>query len=80
MKCVDAIARIRREFFVQGKTIKQIVRDLHVSRNTVRKVVRSGATVFEYEREHQPRPDLIRGRMSSIGCWHRTRPKRPGNG
>ena len=43
MKCVDTIARIRREFFVQGKTIKEIVRELHVSRNTVRKVVRSGA-------------------------------------
>ena len=58
MKCVDTIARIRREFFVAGKTIKQIVRDLHVSRNTVRKVVRTGATAFEYEREHQPRPRI----------------------
>ncbi len=58
MKCVDTIARIRREFFVAGKTIKQIVRELHVSRNTVRKVVRSGATAFEYEREHQPRPRI----------------------
>jgi hypothetical protein len=56
MKCVDTIARIRREFFVRGKTIKEIVRELHVSRNTVRKVVRSGATPFEYERERQPRP------------------------
>ena len=35
MKCVDTIARIRREFFVRGRTIKEIVRDLHVSRNTV---------------------------------------------
>jgi transposase len=58
MKCVDTIARIRREFFVQGKTIKEIVRELHVSRNTVRKVVRSGATAFEYERESQPRPRI----------------------
>lgn len=58
MKCVDTIARIRREFFVAGKTIKQIVRELHVSRNTVRKVVRTGATAFEYEREHQPRPRI----------------------
>lgn len=39
-------------------TIKQIVRELHVSRNTVRKVVRTGATTFEYEREHQPRPRI----------------------
>ena len=36
MKCVDTIARIRREYFVRGKSIKEIVRDLHVSRNTVR--------------------------------------------
>ncbi|MGI9434878.1 MAG: hypothetical protein ACR2Q4_08635 [Geminicoccaceae bacterium] len=40
MKSVDTIARIRREFFVRGKSIKQIVRELHVSRNTVRKVHR----------------------------------------
>ena len=58
MKCVDTIARIRREFFVQGKTIKEIVRELHVSRNTVRKVLRSGATAFEYEREVQPLPKI----------------------
>jgi DNA-binding NarL/FixJ family response regulator len=44
MKGVDTIARIRREFFVRGKTIKEIVRELHVSRNTVRKALRSGAT------------------------------------
>ena len=40
MKGVDTIARIRREHFVRGKSIKEIVRELHVSRNTVRKVLR----------------------------------------
>jgi hypothetical protein len=40
MLVVETIARIRREFFVQGKTIKEIVRDLKVSRNTVRNVLR----------------------------------------
>jgi transposase len=60
MKGVDTIARIRREFFVRGKTIKEIVRELHVSRNTVRKVLRSGATEFVYEREVQPLPKLGR--------------------
>ena len=54
------LARIRREHFVKGKTIKEIARDLKVSRNTVRKVLRSGATSFEYEREVQPRPKLGR--------------------
>jgi transposase len=58
MKGVDTIARIRREFFVRGKTIKELVRELHVSRNTVRKVLRSGATEFVYEREVQPLPKL----------------------
>jgi transposase len=60
MKGVDTIARIRREFFVRGRTIKEIVRELHVSRNTVRKVLRSGATEFTYEREVQPLPKLGR--------------------
>ena len=58
MKGVDTIARIRRERFVRGKTIKEIARELHVSRNTVRKVLRSGATAFSYEREVQPLPRL----------------------
>jgi transposase len=62
MKGVDTIARIRREFFVRGRTIKEIVRELHVSRNTVRKVLRSGATEFTYEREVQPLPKLGRWR------------------
>ena len=60
MKSVDTIARIRREFFVRGKSIKQIVRELHVSRNTVRKVLRSGETEFSYERDVQPLPKLGR--------------------
>ena len=60
MLIVETIARIRREHFVKGKTIKEIARDLKVSRNTVRKVLRSGATTFEYEREVQPRPKLGR--------------------
>jgi len=45
---------------VRGKTIKEIVRELHVSRNTVRKVLRSGATEFTYAREVQPLPKLGR--------------------
>jgi transposase len=58
MLVMETIARIRREFYIKGKAIKEIVRDLGVSRNTVRKVLRSGATSFEYERQVQPRPKL----------------------
>jgi transposase len=58
MKGVDTIARVRREFYARGRTIKEIVRDLHISRNTVRKILRSGETQFAYERENQPLPKI----------------------
>ena len=60
MLTVETIGRIRREHFIKGKTIREISRDLKVSRNTVRKVLRSGETSFEYDREVQPRPKLGR--------------------
>jgi transposase len=62
MLVVETIGRIRREHLVKGKSIKEIVRALKVSRNTVRKVLRSGATSFDYLRAVQPRPKL--------GAWH----------
>ena len=60
MLTVETIGRIRREHFRKGKTIREIARDLKVSRNTVRKVLRSGETSFEYDRDVQPRPKLGR--------------------
>jgi hypothetical protein len=60
MLTVETIGRIRREHFIKGKTINEIARDLKVSRNTVRRVLRSGATSLEYERDVQPRPKLGR--------------------
>jgi transcriptional regulator with XRE-family HTH domain len=60
MLTVETIGRIRREYFIKGKTMREIARDLKVSRNTVRKVLRSGETSFEYERNIQPRPKLGR--------------------
>ncbi len=58
MLVVETIAKIRRAYFIQGKSIWQICRELRVSRNTVRKVVRSGATEFSYDRSTQPRPKI----------------------
>ena len=58
MLIVETIAKIRRAHFVQGKTIKAICRELKVSRKVVRKVLRSGATAFEYERSVQPLPRI----------------------
>src|SRR6202451_2703642 len=58
MLVVETIAKIRRAFFVQGKSIKAICRELRVSRKVVRKVIRSEATEFRYEREAQPLPKI----------------------
>src|SRR5262245_48014098 len=64
MLFVETIAKIRRAFFKQGKRIKAICRELGVSRKVVRKVIRSGATEFRYEREDQPLPKIGRWRDS----------------
>jgi transposase len=55
---VDLIGQIRRAFFEQRRAIKEISRELRVSRATVRKVVRSDKTAFIYAREVQPAPKL----------------------
>jgi transposase len=58
MLILETIAKIRRAFFVQGKSIKLICRELGVSRKVVRKVIRSDVTEFRYEREAQPLPKI----------------------
>lgn len=58
MIAVDRIGEIRRAYFDEHLSIKEIVRRLSVSRSTVRKVVRSSATAFRYERDKQPAPKL----------------------
>jgi transposase len=58
MLVVETVAKIRRAYFVQGKAIKAICRELGVSRKVVRKVLRSGATEFRYERDQQPMPRI----------------------
>src|ERR1700692_3428617 len=58
MLVVETIAEIRRGYFVHGQPIKAICRELGVSRKVVRKVIRSEATEFRYERETQPLPKM----------------------
>jgi transposase len=58
MLIVETIAKIRRAYFHQRKPIKQICRELRVSRKVVRKVIRSGKTEFTYERSVQPMPKI----------------------
>ncbi len=78
MLTVETIGRIRREHFIKGKTIREIARDLKVSRNTVRKVLRSGETTFEYERNVQPRPKLGRwtAELENLLSGNATKPAR----
>ena len=58
MLVVETIAKIRRDHLVRGVPIKKIARDLRVSKNTVRKVVRGDETSHTYERKIQPMPKL----------------------
>lgn len=78
MLVVETIAKIRRAYFVQGKAIKAICRELNVSRKVVRKVLRSGETAFVYERTVQPRPkiDPWREELDRFLSLNATRPRR----
>ena len=80
MLVVETIAKIRRAYFAQKKPIKEICRDLHVSRKVVRKVIRSNATEFRYERTAQPLPKIgpWRDRLDAF-CWP-TKGNRRANG
>jgi hypothetical protein len=73
MLVVETIAKIRRAFFKQGKPIKAICRELGVSRKVVRKVIRSGATEFRYERKISRCRRLAAGDRRSISFCQRTR-------
>src|SRR5437899_12557910 len=55
---VETIAKIRRAYFDENKPIKTICREFRVSRRVVRKVIRSQATEFRYERSRQPLPRI----------------------
>ena len=78
MLVVETIAKIRRAYFVQQKPIKAICRELHVSRKVVRKVIRSGATEFRYERAVQPQPKMgpWRERLEELLLANEARPDR----
>jgi hypothetical protein len=73
-----ANAKIRRACFHGKKPIRQICRELRVSRKTVRKVIRSGATEFTYERSVQPQPKIgpWRTELDKMLAENARRPKR----
>lgn len=55
---METIRKVRLAHHRDHKSIREIARDFNLSRNTVRKIIRSGATEFAYERKVQPRPRL----------------------
>jgi predicted transcriptional regulator len=57
---VESIAKIRRMYHIDGKPIKRIARELNISKNTVRKVIRSDATKFELAKYTKNKPALGR--------------------
>jgi transposase len=57
MLTVETIARVRREH-AKGKSTRQIARGLGLSRTTVSKYLKSGATAVRYQRQTQNFPQL----------------------
>src|SRR5437764_15005861 len=78
MLVVETVAKIRRAYFAQNKPIKTISRELRVSRKVVRKVIRSQATEFRYERSRQslPRIDPLREQLDGLLLENAGKPAR----
>ncbi len=55
---METLRKIRCAFQRDGKSIRQIAREFHLARNTVKKVLRGEATEFLYARTSQPLPKL----------------------
>ena len=58
MFIVESIAKIRRMYHVDGKSIRAIAKELNISKNTVKKVIRSDATKFELAKYTKTKPVL----------------------
>jgi transposase len=78
MLIVETVAKVRRAYFLQKKSIKAICREFHLSRKVVRKVIRSQATEFRYERGRQPLPriDPWREQLDGLLLANEARPAR----
>ena len=75
---METVAKVRRAYFLQKKSIKAICREFHLSRKVVRKVIRSEATEFRYERGRQPLPriDPWRQELDALLLANEARPAR----
>ena len=55
---METIRKIRLAHHRNNKSIREIARDMNLSRNTVRKILRSDVKEQHYECKTQPRPKL----------------------
>ena len=55
---METIRKVRLAYHRDKKPIREIARDFNLSKNTVKKIIRSGATELAYVRQEQPRPKL----------------------
>ena len=55
---MESIAKIRKMYHVHGIPIKAIARELNISKNSVRKVIRSNETKFELAKYTKDKPAL----------------------
>ena len=58
MLIVETIRKVRQAYHRDGKKIREIARDFNLSKNTVKKIIRSGITDQQYVRSDQPRPKI----------------------
>jgi len=58
MLIVETIRKVRHAYHRDGKKFREIARDFNLSKNTVKKIIRSGITDQQYVRTEQPRPKL----------------------
>lgn len=55
---MESIAKIRKMYHVDGKAIRAIAKELNISKNTVKKVIRSNETKFELAKYTKDKPVL----------------------
>ena len=70
MTGVEKIKEVRHLKYLKGLPIKEIVRQTHLSRNTVRRILRSEQTKFTHQRSQWPQP--VTGQIrDKIEAWLR---------
>lgn len=76
MLIVESIQKVRLAYHRGHKSIREIARDYNLSRNTVRKIIRTDATEFTYERKVQPRPrlELFKGQLAKYLTEDKVKP------